>query len=82
MTLNTLPLFGSSRGLQASFLVLAFGEEISFATSDAEMGCTNREVRFDRLCLKLPSVFKRQRKRILSKQKFKTLKEKLSVISI
>lgn len=54
------------------FLVLSFGEEISFATRDAEMGCTSREVRFDRFCLKLPSVFKRKRNRILSKQKLNT----------
>lgn len=60
-TLNTLPLFGSSRGLQAPFVVLSFGKEMSFATRDAEMGCTSREVRFDRFCLKLPSVFKREK---------------------
>lgn len=60
-TLNTLPLLGSSRGLQASFVVLSFGKEMSFATRDAEMGCTSREVRFDRFCLKLPSVFKRKK---------------------
>ena len=70
-TLSTLPLFGSSRGLQALCVILSFGEERSFATRDAEMGCTSREVRFDRFCLKLPSVFKRERKRILSKQKLK-----------
>lgn len=60
-TLSTLPLFGSSRGLQAPFVVLSFGKEMSFATRDAEMGCTSREVRFDRFCLKLPSVFKREK---------------------
>ena len=60
-TLNILPLFGSSRGLQAPFVVLSFGKEMSFATRDAEMGCTSREVRFDRCCLKLPSVFKREK---------------------
>lgn len=43
------------------FVVVAFGEEISFAMRDAETGCTSREVRFDRFCLKLPSVFKRER---------------------
>ena len=68
-------MFGSSRGLQILFLVLLFGEEISFATRDAEMGCTSRDVRFDRFCLKLPSRFRREGNRILSKQKLKTHRE-------
>lgn len=38
------------------------------------MGCTSRDVRFDRFCLKLPSGLKREGNRILSKQKLKHLK--------
>lgn len=63
-------------------MVLSLCEEISFATSDAEMGCTRREVRFDRLCLKLPSIFKRAKDEILSQEKLKRLEEKFIVISI
>lgn len=78
----TLPLYGSSRGLQVSLSILSFGKAISFLAKDDEMGCTNREVRFVRLCLKLPSVFKREKKKqILSKQKLKTIIDEFFVTS-
>lgn len=57
----TLPLCGSSRGRQASSSSLSFGKGMSFLAKDTEIGCTNREVRFGRLCLKLPSVFKKEK---------------------
>lgn len=63
----TLPLYGSSRGLQVSLSILSFGKATSFLAKDAEMGCTNREVRFGRLCLKLPSVFKREKKSLANR---------------
>lgn len=77
---DTLPLYGSSRGRQVSLSILSFGKAMSFLAKDAEMGCTNREVRFGRLCLKLPSVFKREKNQILSKQKLKATIDKFFVI--
>jgi hypothetical protein len=58
-----LPLCGSSRGLQASLSIFSFGKEMSILTRDGEIGCTSREVRFVRLFLKLPSVFKGKKKK-------------------
>lgn len=67
----TLPLYGSSRGRQVSLSILSFGKAMSFLAKDAEMGCTNREVRFGRLCLKLPSVFKREKTKSLANRNWK-----------
>lgn len=49
-------------------LVLSFDDEINFATRDADTGCTKREVRFGRFCLKLPSILKTKETKILSKE--------------